>query len=112
VIFFSAPYTLVRDVRRLRTKPTHNAAAKAAVDAITVGLSKEVAADGVRVNCGASGTIWTDFHAESQRPAEVAAITPMGRAGKPEGIAGAVAWLLLNNASYATGTVMRIAGGM
>lgn len=60
----------------------HYAAAKAAVDAMTVGLSK------------------------------VAAVTPMGRAGRPEEIAGAVAWLLSDDASYATGTVMRIAGGM
>ena len=90
----------------------HYAAAKAAVDAMTVGLSKEVAADGIRVNCVAPGTIWTDFHADPQRPAKVAAIVPMGRAGKPEEIAGAVAWLLSDDASYATGTVMRIAGGM
>lgn len=90
----------------------HYAAAKAAVDAMTVGLSKEVAADAIRVNCVAPGTIWTDFHADPQRPAKVAAATPMGRAGRPEEIAGAVAWLLSDDASYATGTVMRIAGGM
>ncbi|MFJ7414189.1 SDR family NAD(P)-dependent oxidoreductase [Streptomyces sp. NPDC098077] len=90
----------------------HYAAAKAAVDAMTVGLSKEVAADGLRVNCVAPGTIWTDFHADPQRPAKVAAAVPMGRAGKPEQIAGAVAWLLSDDASYATGTVMRVAGGM
>lgn len=90
----------------------HYAAAKAAVDAMTVGLSKEVAADGIRVNGVAPGTIWTDFHADPQRPAKVAAIIPMGRAGRPEEIAGAVAWLLSDDASYATGTVMRVAGGM
>ncbi|KOX47680.1 oxidoreductase [Streptomyces sp. NRRL F-7442] len=90
----------------------HYAAAKAAVDAMTVGLSKEVAADGIRVNCVAPGTIWTDFHADPQRPAKIAALVPMGRAGQPEEIAGAVAWLLSDDASYATGTVMRIAGGM
>ncbi|MEU3433691.1 SDR family oxidoreductase [Streptomyces sp. NPDC006863] len=90
----------------------HYAAAKAAVDAMTVGLSKEVAADGIRVNGVAPGTVWTDFHADPQRPAKVAALVPMGRAGRPEEIAGAVAWLLSDDASYATGTVMRIAGGM
>lgn len=90
----------------------HYAAAKAAVDAMTVGLSKEVAPNGIRVNCVAPGTIWTDFHADPQRPAKIAALVPMGRAGQPEEIAGAVAWLLSDDASYATGTVIRIAGGM
>ena len=79
---------------------------------MTVGLSKEVTADGIRVNCVAPGALWTDFHAHPQRPAKVAALAPMGRAGQPEESAGAVAWLLSDDASYATGTVMRIAGGM
>jgi NAD(P)-dependent dehydrogenase (short-subunit alcohol dehydrogenase family) len=90
----------------------HYAAAKAAVDAMTVGLSKEVAADGIRVNCVAPGTIWTDFHEDPQRPAKVAAIVPMGRAGQPDEIAGAVSWLLSADASYATGTILRVAGGL
>ncbi|MFI9329301.1 SDR family NAD(P)-dependent oxidoreductase [Kitasatospora sp. NPDC052868] len=90
----------------------HYAAAKAAIDALTIGLSKEVAADGIRVNCVAPGTIWTDFHADPDRPAKVAANIPMGRAGRPEEIAGAVAWLLSADASYATGAILRIAGGM
>jgi NAD(P)-dependent dehydrogenase (short-subunit alcohol dehydrogenase family) len=89
----------------------HYAAAKAAVDAMTVGLAKEVAAAGIRVNCVAPGTIWTEFHQDPQRPARVAAQIPLGRAGQPEEIAGAVSWLLSPDASYATGTVMRVAGG-
>lgn len=90
----------------------HYAAAKAAVDGMTVGLSKELAADGIRVNCVAPGVIWTEFHADPQRPAKRAGTIPMGRAGQPEEIAGAVSWLLSADASYATGTIMRVAGGI
>ncbi|MGW3913729.1 SDR family NAD(P)-dependent oxidoreductase [Streptomyces sp. NPDC005070] len=90
----------------------HYAAAKAAVDALTLGLSKEVAADGIRVNGVAPGTVWTDFHEDPQRPARVAAVIPMGRAGRPEEISGAVAWLLSDDASYTTGAVLRVAGGL
>ncbi|MEU6274391.1 SDR family oxidoreductase [Streptomyces populi] len=90
----------------------HYAAAKAAVDTLTVGLSKEVAAVGIRVNGVAPGTVWTDFHEDPQRPAKVAAVVPMGRAGRPEEISGAVAWLLSDDASYTTGAVLRVAGGL
>ncbi|MGW7467887.1 SDR family NAD(P)-dependent oxidoreductase [Streptomyces xantholiticus] len=90
----------------------HYAATKAAVDAMTTGLSKEVAADGIRVNCVAPGTVWTDFHEDPERPSKVAAAVPMGRAGQPQEIAGAVAWLLSEDASYTTGAVLRVAGGM
>lgn len=90
----------------------HYAAAKAAVDALTVGLSKEVAAQGIRVNCVAPGTIWTDFHQDPERPRKVASAIPMGRAGQPEEIAAAVSWLLSADASYATGAILRVAGGM
>jgi NAD(P)-dependent dehydrogenase (short-subunit alcohol dehydrogenase family) len=90
----------------------HYAAAKAAVDAMTIGLAKEVATDGIRVNCVAPGTIWTEFHEDPERPAKVAAIIPMGRAGQPEEIAGAVAWLMSSDASYATGTILRVGGGL
>ncbi len=90
----------------------HYAAAKAAVDAMTVGLSKEVAADGIRVNCVAPGTVWTDFHQDPQRPAQVAPRIPMGRAGQPDEIAGAVSWLLSADASYTTGAILRVAGGL
>ncbi|WP_329301070.1 SDR family oxidoreductase [Streptomyces sp. NBC_00659] len=90
----------------------HYAATKAAVDALTVGLSKEVAADGIRVNGVAPGVVWTDFHEDPQRPAWMADVIPMGRAGRPEEISGAVAWLLSDDASYTTGAVLRVAGGL
>ncbi|WP_436737201.1 SDR family NAD(P)-dependent oxidoreductase [Streptomyces sp. BBFR102] len=89
----------------------HYAAAKAAVDTLTVGLAKEVADDGIRVNCVAPGVIWTDFHADPERPAKQAAGIPLGRAGQPEEIAAAVSWLLSADASYTTGAVLRVAGG-
>jgi NAD(P)-dependent dehydrogenase (short-subunit alcohol dehydrogenase family) len=88
----------------------HYAGAKAAVDAITVGLAKELAP--VRVNAVAPGTIWTEIHADPERPAKVAARVPLGRAGQPEEIAGAVSWLLSDDASYTSGAVLRIAGGL
>lgn len=89
----------------------HYAAAKGAVDTMTVGLSKEVAADGIRVNAVAPGVIWTEFHADPERPAKLAGDIPLGRSGRPEEIAAAVAWLLSAEASYATGTILRVAGG-
>jgi NAD(P)-dependent dehydrogenase (short-subunit alcohol dehydrogenase family) len=90
----------------------HYAASKAAVDGMTVGLAKEVAGDGIRVACVAPGTVWTEFHADPQRPAQRAPGIPMGRAGQPEEIAGAVSWLMSADASFATGTIMRVAGGI
>jgi NAD(P)-dependent dehydrogenase (short-subunit alcohol dehydrogenase family) len=90
----------------------HYAGAKAAVDTITIGLSKELAADGIRVNAVAPGIVWTEIHADPQRPAKLAGRIPMGRAGHPEEITGAIAWLLSPDASYATGTVVRVAGGL
>jgi NAD(P)-dependent dehydrogenase (short-subunit alcohol dehydrogenase family) len=90
----------------------HYAAAKAGVEAFTVGLAKELAAENIRVNAVAPGTVWTGFHHDPDRPAKVAATIPMGRAGRPEEIAGAVAWLLSEDASYATGTTLRITGGL
>ncbi|MFI2672007.1 SDR family NAD(P)-dependent oxidoreductase [Streptomyces albidoflavus] len=89
----------------------HYAAAKAAVDTLTVGLAKEVAEDGIRVNCVAPGVIWTEFHADPERPAKQAPGIPLGRSGQPEEIAGAVSWLLSADASYTTGAVLRVAGG-
>lgn len=90
----------------------HYAGSKAAVDAITIGLAKELGPDGIRVNCVAPGTIWTEIHADPDRPNKVAPRVPLGRAGQPEEIAGAVAWLLSADASYTTGAVLRISGGL
>lgn len=89
----------------------HYAAAKAAVDTMTVGLSKEVGPAGIRVNAVAPGIIRTGFHADPERPDKAAGGIPLGRPGQPEEIAGAVAWLLSDDASYATGAILRVAGG-
>ncbi len=93
----------------------HYAASKAAVEAFTVGLAKEVAPHGVRVNAVAPGTVHTDIHAaagEPDRPARVVARVPMGRIAEPEEIAAAVLWLLSDEASYVTGAVLRASGGV
>ncbi|GAA3623691.1 SDR family oxidoreductase [Streptomyces sp. S1A] len=93
----------------------HYAAAKAALDAMTVGLSKELGPDGVRVNSVQPGTILTDMHAtmgDPQRPWRKAEVIPMGRPGEPEEVAGAVAWLMSPEASYTTGAVLRVSGGL
>ncbi|WP_016699391.1 SDR family oxidoreductase [Actinoalloteichus spitiensis] len=93
----------------------HYAASKAAVDAMTVGLAKEVAAEGIRVNAVAPGTVHTGIHASSgdpDRATRVAQRIPLGRAGQPEEIAHAIRWFLSPGASYATGAVLRVAGGI
>lgn len=93
----------------------HYAAAKAAVEALTVGLAKELAADQIRVNAVAPGTIRTGIHAaagDPGRPDRVARNVPLGRAGEPDDVAPAIAWLLGPEAGYVTGAVLRIAGGL
>lgn len=92
----------------------HYAAAKAGVDALTVGLSKELAADGIRVNAVVPGTIRTGIHAAAGHPdrAELAgAAIPLGRPGDPDDIAPAIAWLLSAEASCVTGAIVRVTGG-
>ena len=89
----------------------HYAAAKAAVDAMTLGLAREVAADRIRVNAVAPGLIRTEFHRDPTRPDRLGASVPMGRPGEAEEVAGAVAWLLSEDAAYTTGAVLRVAGG-
>ncbi|APU13752.1 MULTISPECIES: SDR family oxidoreductase [Actinoalloteichus] len=93
----------------------HYAAAKAAVDAFTLGLAKEVATSGIRVNAVAPGTVHTEIHASSgvpDRADRVAARIPMGRAGRPAEIATTVEWFFTEGASYVTGAVLRVAGGL
>jgi NAD(P)-dependent dehydrogenase (short-subunit alcohol dehydrogenase family) len=93
----------------------HYAAAKAGVDALTVGLAKELAAEAIRVNAVAPGLVHTDIHSaagDPDRPARASARIPLGRAADPAEIAPAIAWLLSDEAAYATGTVIRVAGGI
>jgi glucose 1-dehydrogenase len=93
----------------------HYAAAKAGIDALTMGLSKELAGEGVRVNAVAPGIVFTDIHADAgqpDRPARAGARIPLGRAGQPEEIAPAIAFLLGPDSAYTTGTVLRVAGGL
>lgn len=93
----------------------HYAASKAAVEAFTLGLAREVARTGVRI-CGlAPGSTLTEIHAtagEPGRPERVAPNIPMGRLGKPEEIAQAIVWLLSPAASYITGTTVQCSGGL
>ncbi|OYT91533.1 MAG: NAD(P)-dependent oxidoreductase [Burkholderiales bacterium PBB3] len=90
------------------------AASKAAVDTLTIGLAKEVAAEGIRVNAVSPGLIYTDIHASGGEPGRVDRVktsVPMGRGGTPEEVAQAVLWLLSDAASYTTGTVLEVSGG-
>lgn len=92
----------------------HYAASKAAIDAFTIGLGKELGALGIRVNAVAPGTTLTDIHAAigvPDRPARVAARIPMQRVAEAAEIASAVTWLLSDEAAYVTGTILRVAGG-
>lgn len=92
----------------------HYAAAKAGLDAATRGLGLEVADRGIRVVAVAPGLIETDLHATTGDPERVARMAPqipLGRAGQPEEIAEAVAWLMSDGASYVTATTLRVAGG-
>ena len=93
----------------------HYAATKAAVEAFTRGLAREVAQHGIRVNAVAPGTVQTGIHAQGgdpERPARVAPRIPLGRVGQPEEIAAAILWLLSDAAAYTTGSVLTVAGGL
>lgn len=90
------------------------AASKGAIDTLTIGLSREVAAEGIRVNAVRPGLIHTDIHASGGEPGRVDRIgptLPMGRGGTPQEVAHAILWLLSDEASYATGSFIELAGG-
>jgi NAD(P)-dependent dehydrogenase (short-subunit alcohol dehydrogenase family) len=90
------------------------ASSKAAVDTLTIGLSREVAREGIRVNSVAPGLVGTDIHDSTGVPDRVAAMAPnipLGRAGSAEEIAETILFLLSDAASYVTGAVLRVAGG-
>jgi NAD(P)-dependent dehydrogenase (short-subunit alcohol dehydrogenase family) len=84
------------------------------VDTFTVGLAKEVARDGIRVNCVRPGTTQTDILVPlggEKLAAQIAAATPMGRLGQPEEIAEAVLWVLSDQASFVQGACYDVSGG-
>ncbi|OJH36922.1 SDR family oxidoreductase [Cystobacter ferrugineus] len=90
------------------------AAAKGAMDALTLGLSKELGRHGIRVNAVRPAFIETDIHASGGRPdrAQVlGAQTPLGRSGRPDEVAEAILWLLSDASSYVTGSFIDLAGG-
>ena len=92
----------------------HYAASKGAINTFTIGLAREVATEGIRVNAVAPGLVETGLHAangEPQRLERLKPTIPMGRAGRPEEIAEAIVWLLSSAASYVTGTVLEVGGG-
>ena len=90
------------------------AASKGAVNALTVGLAREVAGEGIRVNAVAPGTTATDIHADAgrpDRPARVASSLAIGRVATPDEVAEAVVWLMSDSASYVSGAVLPVMGG-
>ncbi|MBY0296645.1 MAG: SDR family oxidoreductase [Methylobacterium sp.] len=90
------------------------AASKGAIDTFTTGLALEVASEGIRVNAVAPGLIDTDIHASGGQPDRMARLgptTPIGRAGTAEEVAAPIVWLLSDEASYTTGTIVTVSGG-
>lgn len=90
------------------------AAAKGAIDSMTVGLAREVAGEGIRVNAVRPGVIHTEIHAsggEPDRIERVKASVPMGRGGQAEEVAEAILWLASERASYTTGALLNVSGG-
>jgi NAD(P)-dependent dehydrogenase (short-subunit alcohol dehydrogenase family) len=92
----------------------HYAASKGAVNTFTIGLAREVANEGIRVNAVAPGLVDTELHAANGEPGRIARLNPtipMQRAGTPDEIGQGVLWLLSDAASYVTGTILEIGGG-
>lgn len=90
------------------------AAAKGAIDVFTIGLSREVGAEGIRVNAVRPGVIKTEIHASGGEPGRaerIGAGAPLGRAGEAEEIANAILWLASDEASYVSGALFDVAGG-
>ncbi|QJQ94665.1 MULTISPECIES: SDR family oxidoreductase [Halomonadaceae] len=90
------------------------AAAKGAIDSFTIGLAKEVATQGIRVNAVRPGVIYTEIHASGGEPGRVDRLkgsVPMQRGGQAEEVARAILWLLSEDASYSTGALLDVTGG-
>lgn len=90
------------------------AASKGAIDTLTIGLAKEVALEGIRVNAVRPGIIETDIHASGGQPdraRQMAPLVPMQRAGSANEVAQAIVWLLSDESSYTTGTLLDVTGG-
>ncbi len=90
------------------------AASKGAIDAMTIGLAKEVAMEGIRVNAVRPGFIYTDIHASGGEPNRVDRVkefVPMKRGGQAVEVANAILWLLSDEASFSTGTFIDVTGG-
>lgn len=91
------------------------AASKGAVDAMTIGMAKELAPEGIRVNAVRPAFIYTDIHASGGEPGRVDRVAPnipMRRGGTPDEVAQAIAWLVSESSSYVTGTFVDLAGGV
>jgi NAD(P)-dependent dehydrogenase (short-subunit alcohol dehydrogenase family) len=85
-----------------------------AIETLTIGMAKELAGEGVRVNAVRPGLIETEIHASAGEPGRVQRLmgtVPLGRAGSPEDVAEAVLWLLSDQSAYTTGVIVDVAGG-